>query len=225
MDVCLQHRYSFDGTGTVVTDSMGDAHGTVVNAVIDAGSVVLAGGATDQYVNLPAGIMSSLVNTTVEVWATWIDSTATWQRIVDFGSSNMAPGMQGLGQTYLFISPRAGNGMMRAVYSIDSFNTETIVDGTGPLATNVMSHLVMVVDDEAATLSFYLDGALVGAAGPLGGGLADLDDVNNWLGRSQFAPDPEFAGAIHELRIYSSARSQAQISASFAAGPDMLPAN
>jgi hypothetical protein len=225
-DLCLRHRYTFDGAGTLVTDSIGDADGTVVNAVLDgAGSVVLSGGASDQYVSLPAGIISSLVDATVEVWTTWNNSTDTWQRIVDFGSSDAAAGMQGLGQTYLFISPRAGGGTLRAVYSIDSFFTESVVNGTAPLATAVMSHLAMVVDDEAATLSLYLNGALVNTTGPLGGSLADLDDVNNWLGRSQFAPDFEFAGAIHELRIYSSARSSAQLSSSFAAGPDVLPAN
>jgi uncharacterized protein len=50
--------------------------------------------------------------------------------------------------------------------------------------------------------------------------LSQLRDVNNWLGRSQFILDPEFAGTYYDFRIYSTALTQAQISASLAAGPD-----
>src|SRR6266542_1829695 len=54
----LVHRYSFDGTGTVATDSVGAAHGTVVNAELAGdGTVVLDGASSDQYVDLPNGIV------------------------------------------------------------------------------------------------------------------------------------------------------------------------
>jgi hypothetical protein len=60
---------------------------------------------------------------------------------------------------------------------------------------------------------------------PMSNQLKNVNDVNNWLGRSQFAADPSFSGTYSEFRIYSSARSAAQIAASFASGPDALPAN
>jgi hypothetical protein len=53
--------------------------------------------------------------------------------------------------------------------------------------------------------------------------LSRLDDQNNWLGRSQWAFDNELAGTYHEFRVYSRALTAAQIAASFAAGPDVLP--
>jgi hypothetical protein len=34
---------------------------------------------------------------------------------------------------------------------------------------------------------------------------------NNWLGRSQFADNPAFAGQIDDLRIYATALSAPQI--------------
>ena len=40
------------------------------------------------------------------------------------------------------------------------------------------------------TLTFYLNGMLQ-CATAFPGSLADLDDVNNWIGRSQFAADPQ----------------------------------
>jgi hypothetical protein len=46
--------------------------------------------------------------------------------------------------------------------------------------------------------------------------------VNDWLGRSQFSPDPFFNGSINEFRIYDQALSGAEVAASFAAGPDTI---
>jgi hypothetical protein len=53
--------------------------------------------------------------------------------------------------------------------------------------------------------------------------LSALDDVNVWLGRSQYAADPGLGGMFTELRLYGVARTDAQIAASQAAGPDALP--
>ena len=53
--------------------------------------------------------------------------------------------------------------------------------------------------------------------------LSSIEDVNSWLGQSQFEIDPGFAGSIHELRLYSVALSATDIESSFAAGPDVLP--
>ena len=48
-------------------------------------------------------------------------------------------------------------------------------------------------------------------------------DVNDWLGRSQFAADEGFTGSFLEFRIYSVALTAAQIQASYDAGPDVVP--
>ena len=53
--------------------------------------------------------------------------------------------------------------------------------------------------------------------------LSGITDTNNWLGRSQYAADADFAGSISEFRIYGTARSAAQIAASNTAGPDTPP--
>jgi hypothetical protein len=69
----------------------------------------------------------------------------------------------------------------------------------------------------------YVNGALQ-ARTTLSNRLSAIRDLNNWLGKSQFVADPEFSGTYHEFRIYTAARSAAQITASFQAGPDALPA-
>jgi hypothetical protein len=54
-------------------------------------------------------------------------------------------------------------------------------------------------------------------------GIANISAAHNWLGRSQFAADPEFAGSISEFRVYGSARTAAQIQASYMAGENTVP--
>jgi hypothetical protein len=50
-----------------------------------------------------------------------------------------------------------------------------------------------------------------------------LNDVNNWIGRSQWTFDDEFQGTVTEFRIYGGVRSAQQIAEESAAGPDVLP--
>lgn len=211
----LRHRYRFDGTGTVVTDTVSGANGNVLNAALDGSSALtLAGGTSEQYVELPDGIISALTDATFEAWVTW-QGGASWQRVFDFGD------MDGNnGRTYLFITPSHGGGTasLRATMSLSGSATEVLVDGTAALDTGEMRHLAVVVDDQNE-LRLYLDGALVSSV-PNTRALSALSDVNNWLGRSQFAADEELAGTYHEFRIYDEALTGEQIAASFALGPD-----
>jgi hypothetical protein len=224
---CLVHRYSFGGTGTTATDSIGTANGTVVNTTVQSGGVTLSGGTSDQHVNLPITLFSGLTSATFEVWVTW-NGGAAWQRIFDFGANDGAgPGSQGPnGTRYLFLTPRATNssGLLRVAYSLDGPGEEVGVSAQAALTASTMNHLAVVVDDAADTLALYVNGASAGQA-TLTGTLADLDIENSWLGRSQFSADPEFGGIIHEFRIYAAARTAAQIQASHTAGPDTPPAN
>lgn len=64
--------------------------------------------------------------------------------------------------------------------------------------------------------------ALVAHSGTVAftGRLAEVNDINAWLGRSLYAADPEFAGRIAEFRIYSIALTPPQVELAFEAGPD-----
>jgi hypothetical protein len=226
MTAGLVHRYSFGGSGTTATDSIGAADGTVVNATLMGGDVTLSGETSDQYVELPSTLISGLTSATFEVWVTWNGGSA-WQRIFDFGDNDgPGPGNQGTsGTSYLFLTPNAANrsGPLRVLYSFSGPDDEkTLVDAEVAVPVSTMTHIAVVVDDAAETLELYLDGASAGRA-TMTGTLADLHVENSWLGRSQFSADPEFAGTIHEFRIYAAARTAAQIQASRSAGPDALP--
>ena len=225
---CLAHRYQFEGTGTVVTDSIGaSGNGTVMGATLSGtGTVVLGGGSSDQYVKLPSRLISGLGNSaTIEAWVTWAGTGGDWQRIIDFGNSTAGQDMQGDGKSYLFLTPSAAGGGLRVAISAGAGGgDEDLVTASASLPTT-LTHVAVVIDGAAKTLALYQGGALQGSAVAIRPGIAlgTIDDLNNWLGRSQYQADPEFGGIYHEVRIYSKALSAAQISASFTAGPDALP--
>lgn len=226
--LCLAHRYSFDdGPGsTMITDSVGGATGETANQpLLMGGAVVLEPG---QYVTLPAGIISSLGDeVTIEVWVSW-KGTALWERVFDFGNG-VAPKGGGpvAGTSYFFLTPYGGAlGVMRAAVSDGGFDHEKVADAPMSLPNDetILRHVAVVVSYSNDTIMIYLDGVQVATGFLKKVRLSFLDDVNNWLGRSQYAADPPFKGTIAELRIYSAARTRDQISAAALAGPDTLPA-
>ena len=171
------------------------------------------------------------INATFEAWVTWTPGAVTnnWQRIFDFGNSDQPAGTPGAGQTYLFLSPSNGaTSLLRGAITLASNGAEDFTDGTGSLPANpaTPTHVALVVDGTNKRMTLYVNGAVNGTPVTLRNSalLGLLKDTNNWLGRSQWAPDGLLAGSISEFRIYSAALSANQINASFTAGPDTLPA-
>jgi hypothetical protein len=223
LPLCLRHRYSFSGTGTTATDSVGGADGLVMNTTLAGdGTVVLAGVDSVQYVDLPNGIVSSIgPSATIEVWASWTGVGGTWQRVFDFGSSDLAEDTQGNGITFLMVTPNNGTTTLpRATLTNASVAEERFVEAPALLPANELVHLAVVVDGAARTLALYQDGVSIGSVDLVDTSLTRLNDVNNWIGRSQWTFDEEFQGTVSELRIYGAARSAQQIAADFAGGPD-----
>lgn len=226
----LIHRYGFDGRGNVALDSKGAAHGQLVGVTLDgAGSLALDGERSGQYVNLPNGMVSGLVNATFEAWLTWRGG-GSWQRIFDFGSSSGGEDMAGAaGIRYLFLTTassadaaRSLPGVLRVAYSQNGVDDEDTCQATEALPVGVPTHVAVVVDHDQGTFALYRDGALL-ALCSLTRPLSAIDDVNDWLGHSNFAADVDLGASYDEFRVYSAALSAEQLADSFAAGPDAEP--
>ena len=242
----LVHRYSFDGAGTTVLDSIGTAHGSVVNAALTGqGTLTLVGATGDQtqYVVLPHGLLRELHDATIEAWINWAGSAAhdgtqtPWQRIFDFGEGTSGiEGEQASGGdalSYLFLTPQTARRTAtedlstRVAFQVphnpQSVSLETVVN-TSPLAIDVDTHVGVVIDSRAHRMSLFVKGAIVGATVLVQDDpLSYVYDINDWLGRSQFPADDGFTGSFLEFRIYSVALTAAQIQASYDAGPDVVP--
>jgi hypothetical protein len=221
-------RYSFDGDAAVVLDAKGAAHGQAVGVSLPGtGLLPLAGERSGQFVDLPNNIVSGLGDATFEVWLIW-DGGGAWQRIFDFGNSDAGEGAPGGGGTsYLFLTPQTATdatrnlpqSVMRVAYSQNGVADEEPCDAPGVLPSGTPVHVAVVIERAAQSMKLYQDGALIDDCA-LTRPLSAIDDVNNWLGHSNYQADLDLAGSYDEFRIYGAALTTSQIADSFAAGPN-----
>lgn len=238
----LTHRYSFGGQPgtTVVTDSVGTAHGELVgldpattNDFNGLGQLATAGSPWNglplgAYVNLPNGLVSSLNAVTLEGWANWKGgANAANQRFFDFGMSSGAPDGGGAGvfgedvvanpgRSYMFLTP---SGPRFAINQGTAGENPSITSSIA-IAQNTNIHFAVVYDPPNGVARLYINGRRAGTAAATQP-LSAVDDRNAWLGRSQWQ-DPLYYGLFDEFRIYNGPRLDADIAASFAAGPDSI---
>jgi hypothetical protein len=215
----LVHRYSFSGDGTHVVDSVGHANGVLMGgATLDgAGHAALDG--QNDYVDLPNGLISHLTDATLIAWLSW-NGGPCWQRVFDFGSTDVGEDMVGNATTSIFATPLrcVGKGPAAAFETTTAILGSVDSDQPFPVLQNLP--LALVLDASAGQMRFYAAGELLGTGqmAPL----AQLSDVNDWLGQSQWIQDDHLRGTYDEFRIYDSALSPDQLAAVESTGPDTV---
>ena len=238
----LIHRYSFndtagDATGATLTDSVGGANGVVRGdgATFTGNGLSLPGGGSDTaaYGDLPNNLISTHTAVTFEGWVTVNGGGNAWGRVFDFGSSNSAevigPGGGGTGTDYILLS--AARGADYDAQRIEVRNEDPAGGGVATLDSGVATtfgqafHYAVTWEndgDGTSTINYWRDGVHLTIDGDVGSELGDLNDVNNWLGRSNWTADANLNGSFDEFRIYNSALSGAEVAASMAAGPNTV---
>jgi len=151
---------------------------------------------------------------TFEAWVTW-SGGGNWQRIFDFGNNSNGENNQGTGLTYLMLTPQSSAGVLRFAVST---NSELATVWTNALPLGRQTHLAVSYDFIASSAILYVNGQRV-ATGPAPIPLNAINDINVWLGRSNW-PDPYFNGLLDEFRVYNGVLSDAAVAANYAAGPD-----
>ena len=152
-------------------------------------------------------------------------SGGTWARLLDFGTSNLGEDTNGTvafgtpASNYVFITFEPGP---RFAITPESNGQENPIMNSGtPVAPGPDEHHFVVTYGPSRAPSLYLDGNFVGTANyatPLSG---ITNDVNCWLGRSQW-PDPFYGGSLNEFRMHSTQLGQLEALASKAAGPNAI---
>jgi concanavalin A-like lectin/glucanase superfamily protein/F5/8 type C domain-containing protein len=203
----LVAQYAFENNAT---DGTGNGYdGTPMNdpfyedAAGDLGRAMMFDGIND-YVDLPIGtLIGSLTDMSVATWVNLADSSSSYQRIFDFGSTDTGG--------YMFLAPREGTtGPIRFAIT-PAGGTESIVSTTMNLPSG-WHHLAVVIDSASMTASVYLDGALA-ASGATATLPQDLGTpTQNWLGRSQYEADGYFTGSLADFSIYNRALSAGEVS-------------
>jgi uncharacterized repeat protein (TIGR03806 family) len=218
-------------------------------ATLDGNRIVLPGttgcdrpdSTISAYLDLPNGLISSKTHLTLEFWAAPLGARF-WSPLFDFGRMNTAgdgmgaPGEwtgttatgpantqtgDGLGMT---LSREMDPNAQRVGITLDTERTD--LDSDLPTTLGQVYHYVVTVEDgtgmhgaSGMRVSAYRDGVLIGSR-DLAYRLASIEDVNNWLGRSQWATLSTSNVAYDEVRIYNHAFTPAEVAASRTAGPN-----
>ncbi|WP_436521173.1 family 43 glycosylhydrolase [Actinoplanes sp. HUAS TT8] len=200
----LRLRYKFDETsGTVAKDSSGNGFdGTYTNnPVLDGNAVALSGGS---YVTIPNGVLKGATSATVSLWAKWNASTTVNQWIYGLGPDS---------NKYLFTSPSNGSSLLYSAITSGSWSAESKLAGSGQLPGGTWQHLAVTVD--GTTAAMYLNGRKLATATGVTVRPGDLYDASKsysgYVGRSLYAADPYFSGAVDDFRIYNTALGGAAI--------------
>jgi uncharacterized repeat protein (TIGR03806 family) len=236
--------------GTAMADSVSGAiayvrgnNGTFTGTGLALPTTTTAGSRSlsfiSAYVDLPNGLISSKTNLTVEIWAT-PNTVSNYARVFDFGrvtgngigggapgeiidTLNTPPGNT-TGSDNIFLSFFKGTAQneQRMEARLNGANIVTADSAqTTTLETKYYYTFTFQDGTNGGRMSWYRNGALVQSA-DIAFHLSDIEDVNNWLGRSQWGADYNASATYDEVRVYDEVLSQAQITANYQAGPTTL---
>ncbi len=240
----LVHRYSFkDLAGsTSAADSVGGLTwaGAVNGDAVLSGSNLVLSGNVGSSVTLPAGIVSSLDEITVEAWVDFPSAISPYANLFAFGSTDG----NGNGANAITFSPHTGAtpASFQANFAQgdpgSSGERDAVVPGVLDNATHMQ--IVVVYHPYAGYEAFYTNGVLaiqnsmfndmidpVGYACPAFTNVSILSytvgaDPINYIGQSIYFTDPGLLANFSEFRIYSTPLTPAQVAADYALGPNQL---
>ena len=248
----LIHRYSFNGTPNdsvgVANGTLMNA-ATVAGGQLQFNNPNFSangvqGADPNGYLSLPASIMPLTGSVTIEEWFTITGSGFFAESYTFTDHANDANPPSATNGQYLMHAISApqggpnpsggGNHVAQATAGFttetDAFNTTPGVGafGGGYLDDGETFMCATVIDSGAGTLSYYMFDVSQGGLGGLQQTitaipLSSYSFTNAYLGRSAFWQDNATSGSFDEFRIYSDARSAAQIANDYAFGPNNLP--
>ncbi len=215
----LRNRYSFNGTGTTVVDSVGQKDGQVHGAALSGeGQLELDG--HEAYVQLPLGVANPAPDVTYEAWFSWRGGEPL-QRLFDFGRPTL--GGDEDSTLYLALSGMEGDeGREQATAGFSPFGGvrgRTVLQSNWKVPTSGTLHVALVVTRSQMIL--FADGNRVGEVSALIN-LGLFPNTSNYLGRSTTESEPFFNGVLEEFRIYALPLNESDIETSQALGPDVV---
>jgi alpha-L-arabinofuranosidase len=211
----LVHRYSFTND---VSDSVGGPawNGSLPNGGSFANGQLTLASNQQQYVQLPARVLSNYPAVTVEAWVTFPDQLAGNCFFYGFGNTDGS----GAGEDYIFCAPQGGR---IAITAADpGWQGEQGASGAGDLSYQTNVHLVAVYNPPGGYLSLYTNGALVGANNAVTVPMSAVSPLLNYIGRSLYNADPYPDLILDEFRIYNGALRANEVSATQILGPNQL---
>jgi hypothetical protein len=180
-----------------------------------SGGQLILSSNSQQYVTLPAGILSGMDAVTIEAWATFPVNLPwpTWF----FGFGNVSGTV---GANYLFCSP--GGGRFAVAGVSPGYLGETNAYTPGLDWSGKTLHLTCVFNPLAGYIAISTNGAVAGTNSTGAYTMSSIVNNYSWINRSLYSNDPYVNLTLNEFRIYSGGLSAAEIAATEALGPDQL---
>ncbi len=214
----LVNRYSFNDSpgSTNVADSVGGQDGVLPNggdfASVPGQLILLA--SSDQYVQLPAPILSNYTAVTVDCWATFATLPVN---CFLYGFGNTDGG--GAGENYIFCQPE--NGRIAITGADPGYTGEQGTGGAGNLS-GLTVHITSVYNPVAGYVELYTNGVLVSANNAETVPMNSVSQLLNYIGRSLYTGDSYMDIELDEFRIWNGALNGLQVAGCDVAGPDTV---
>ncbi|MEN9743373.1 MAG: hypothetical protein RLZZ65_1178, partial [Bacteroidota bacterium] len=173
---------------------------SVTGASTSIGTALDFDGSND-YVSLPTGVYFDDNTFTIEGWV-YIKSHANWQRLIDFGN--------GAYQQAMIFALSAGTSGRPHLEYYAAPNQTVLIESPTALPLNQWVHVAAVVDGTNAAI--YVDGISVVSTSSWNISTNNVSRSNCYIGKSNW-PDALVNAKINELRIWSTAKTQAEIQA------------
>jgi len=231
----LVHEYSFsDASGsTNVADSVGGPawNGIILTGGTNAapgpggsvftGSQLLLSGSSEDFVQLPQGILSNYTAVTIDTWVTLGTLPANcflWA----FGDTdpNVLSGGLPSGYDCIFCQPEAGQ---ITISDADPSWQGGVSAGPGTsfaFATPVEIHVTAVYNPPAGYMEIYTNGVLAGENNGVTIQMNQISNVVNYLGRSLYWADGYYDSEWDEFRIWNGALNGLQVAGCDVNGPN-----
>lgn len=227
VDPGLVAWYKLDETsGGVAKDSSTRARDAVVTGARtwrSGDGFQFSGGAasTGNAIRLPNDLLAGLHEVTVDFDVNVAGDLNGFWFIFNLGTQQAWPN----GNGYLFMTGSDNQGRLRGAIAESGFFTEQSATADGPLARDQWRHVTYSVTGGSTAAPgvarIHVDGKLVAentaiTTSPARLGEPDGTTDHNWLGRSAYAADLSFKGAMRDVRVYDRALSEAEIAARLA---------
>ena len=212
----LVNRYSFSEANgsTNVADSVGGSAwtGTVLsggtNATPSGGDFgtlpgqLLLTASSQEYVQLPPGILSNYTAVTIDCWATFgtLPSACFLFGFGGDGYTNVLSGGAPSGYNYVMCHPQ--NGRIAISDQAPGWYDEQGTGGAGDLSGRTV-HVTAVFNPPAGYMALYTNGVLVSKNNAETIPMSSVSNLVSFIGRSLYDADSYMDVAIDEFRIWN----------------------
>ena len=150
----------------------------------------------------PAGVYFEDNTFTIEGWV-YVKSHANWQRLIDFGNGQAQ-------QTVMFSLSAGTSGKPRLEYYTNT-GQNTFLESTSALPLNQWVHVAAVLNGTFAAI--YINGVSIVTTNSWNRTIQNVTRSNCYIGKSNWPADSPVNVKMGELRIWSTAKTQAEIQA------------